>query len=72
MTGYEEVLESIQQLSPEEQEQLRRELETLAHVANTQALTPKKNRTPGLNRGQFWVSDDFNDLLPDEYLGIAS
>ncbi len=72
MAGYQEVLKGAAQLSVEEQEQLRRELEGLTQVSNKQDHMPKKNRTPGLNRGQIWISDNFNDPLPDEYLGISS
>jgi hypothetical protein len=25
------------------------------------------NRTPGLHQGQIWMSNDFNDPLPDEF-----
>ena len=28
---------------------------------------PKKQRVFGLHRGQIWMSDDFNDPLPDEF-----
>lgn len=28
---------------------------------------PQKKRIAGLNRGQIWVSDDFDDPLPDEF-----
>jgi len=28
---------------------------------------PKKRRIAGLHRGQIWMSDDFNDPLPDEF-----
>ena len=28
---------------------------------------PKKKRVAGLNRGQIWVSEDFDDPLPDEF-----
>jgi hypothetical protein len=24
-------------------------------------------RTPGLHQGEIWMSDDFNDPLPDEF-----
>lgn len=27
---------------------------------------PKKKRIAGLHRGKIWMSDDFNDPLPDE------
>lgn len=72
MSGYQDVLEGAQQLSPEEQEQLYRDLEALVKSSANQEPTPKKNRTPGLSRGQMWIGDDFNDPLPDEYLGISS
>ena len=35
------------------------------HKAATTA--PKKKRIAGLNRGQIWVSEDFDDELPDEF-----
>lgn len=28
---------------------------------------PRKCRIPGLHRGQIWMSEDFNDPLPDEF-----
>ncbi len=28
---------------------------------------PKKERVAGLHDGQGWISDDFNDELPDEF-----
>ena len=71
MATYQEVLEDARQLSSEGQEQLRRALEKLAKHPATEEPDPKKNRTPGLNRGQIWISDDFNDPLPDEYPGIS-
>lgn len=64
------LLKGAQQLMPEELTQLRRELETLAHIALNPEQAPKKSRTPGLNRGHIWTSDDFNDPLPEEYLGM--
>jgi len=27
----------------------------------------KRQRTPGLHAGMIWMSDDFNDPLPDEF-----
>ena len=71
MATYQEVLEEARQLSSEEQEQLRQALEKLAKHSAPQEPEPKKNRTPGLSRGRIWISDDFNDPLPDEYLGIS-
>lgn len=28
---------------------------------------PKKERIPDLGKGEVWMSDDFNDPLPDEF-----
>lgn len=34
---------------------------------------PKKQRIAGLHRGQIWMSDDFDEPLPDEFwLGNGS
>ena len=72
MATYQEVLDEAQQLSSEEQEQLCQALEKLAKHSATEEPEPKKNRIPGLNRGQIWISDDFNAPLPDEYLDVSS
>ena len=37
--------------------------EKATHVASSSNLP----RTPGLHRGEIWMSDDFNDPLPDEF-----
>jgi len=41
----------------------------LTPVAEPESVTeaPRKKRIAGLNRGQIWVSDDFDDPLPDEF-----
>ena len=31
--------------------------------------TPTTGRVLGLHKGQGWISDDFNDELPDEFWG---
>lgn len=31
---------------------------------------PKKKRTAGLGKGTTWMSDDFDDELPDEFWGF--
>jgi hypothetical protein len=28
---------------------------------------PQKSRTAGLNKGKIWVSDDFDEPLPDNF-----
>jgi hypothetical protein len=30
-------------------------------------VQPKRQRVLGLNKGEIWMSDDFNALLPDEF-----
>ncbi len=31
---------------------------------------PKKNRIAGLGKGTMWMSEDFDDELPDEFWGF--
>jgi hypothetical protein len=31
------------------------------------AVSDRLPRTPGLHQGKVWMSDDFNDSLPDEF-----
>jgi len=37
---------------------------------NNTAGTEKKHRVLGLGRGTIWMSEDFNDELPDEFWGF--
>ena len=69
MAEYQEVLDIVRQLSAAEREQLRCDLDELGQSPTTKT-SPKQSRTPGLNRGQIEIGDDFNDPLPDEYLGL--
>ena len=39
----------------------------LAPVIEKGPPAPSKKRVFGLHRGQIWVSDDFDDELPDEF-----
>jgi antitoxin (DNA-binding transcriptional repressor) of toxin-antitoxin stability system len=32
--------------------------------------TQPKQRTAGLGKGAMWISDDFDDELPDEFWGV--
>lgn len=45
-------------------------MEFLEHK-NTQSQSiptqPMQQRVLGLNRGEIWMSDDFNEPLPDEF-----
>ncbi len=40
----------------------------LTPVIEKEPPAPSKKRVFGLHRGQIWVSDDFDDELPDEFL----
>lgn len=52
-------------LAPEQQQEVLDFVEFLAQkYAQTQQ--PHQKRVLGLNQGKIWVSDDFNDPLPDE------
>jgi hypothetical protein len=35
-----------------------------SNLSSNSSLTP---RIPGLHQGQIWISEDFNDPLPDEF-----
>ena len=39
----------------------------LVPVQGAPAYVPGKKRTPGLGRGEGWISEDFDDPLPDEF-----
>jgi hypothetical protein len=36
-------------------------------MARLLPVTVGKQRMPGLHEGQGWISDDFNDPLPDDF-----
>jgi mRNA-degrading endonuclease RelE of RelBE toxin-antitoxin system len=64
-----ELIAKLQTLPPEQQQQVLDFVEFLmqkyAQPEKTQE-TPQQ-RIPDLNRGKIWISDDFNDPLPDEF-----
>lgn len=58
---FEDLEEAISQLSIEEKHRLKAQLDQqLFEVASGE-------RIPGLHKGMIWMSDDFNDPLPDEF-----
>ncbi|BAZ05143.1 DUF2281 domain-containing protein [Calothrix sp. NIES-3974] len=60
----------LQSLSPEQQQTLLDFVEFLEHKnAQSQPIPtqPGQKRVLGLNRGEIWMSDDFNEPLPDEF-----
>lgn len=72
----EDLLEKLQKLLPDKQQQVLAFVEFLLFQqaqsiqppisVEVAALTPKQ-RVFGQYRGQIWMSDDFNDPLPDEF-----
>jgi hypothetical protein len=67
MMSFVEIEQAVKQMSDDERQQLQALLETLQRMSNT-ADAPKQ-RIAGLHdhlQG-FWMSDDFNDELPDSF-----
>ncbi|MGI2906563.1 type II toxin-antitoxin system VapB family antitoxin [Tolypothrix sp. VBCCA 56010] len=60
-----ELIAKLQTLPPEQQQQVLDFVEFLAQKY-VQPQAPKK-RVMGLHKGQIWMSEDFNDPLPDEF-----
>jgi len=44
--------------------------EPLARLVPIEKAEPKQQRIAGLGKGTIWVSDDFDDELPDEFWGL--
>ena len=59
---------TIDALSPEERQELRQYLDQV----EAQPKPVKKQRILGMHAhlGNFWMSDDFDDELPDEFWGF--
>ncbi len=57
---FDELVEAVKQLSDEQKRILIQQVEqdTASH---------KTERIPGLHAGKIWISDDFDDPLPDEF-----
>ena len=60
-----ELITKLQTLPPQQQQQVLDFVEFLAQKYAQAEETPKK-RVMGLHKGKIWMSDDFNDPLPDE------
>ncbi|MBE9215257.1 DUF2281 domain-containing protein [Plectonema cf. radiosum LEGE 06105] len=64
------LIAKVQSLPPEQQQTLLDFVEFLEHK-NTQSqpisTQPVQQRVLGLNRGEVWMSEDFNEPLPDEF-----
>ena len=59
------LIAKLQTLSPEQQQTLLDFAEFLAQK-HTQPQ-PVQQRVLGLNQGEIWMSEDFNDPLPEEF-----
>ena len=44
--------------------------EPLATVSTIPKIEKRKKRTAGLGKNTIWMSDDFDDELPDEFWGF--
>jgi mRNA-degrading endonuclease RelE of RelBE toxin-antitoxin system len=64
-----ELISKLQTLAPEQQQQVLDFVEFLAqkYAQPEETSQPPQQRIPDLNRGEIWMSDDFNDPLPDEF-----
>ena len=60
---FDDLLKAIDQLSDEQKRLLRARLTMTAEKPETGG----NQRIPGLFPGSIWISDDFDDPLPDEF-----
>jgi mRNA-degrading endonuclease RelE of RelBE toxin-antitoxin system len=62
-----EIIAKLQTLAPEQQQQVLDFVEFIAQKYAVPQEVPKKQRVLGLFKDKIWMSDDFNDPLPDEF-----
>ncbi|BAT53382.1 unknown protein [Nostoc sp. NIES-3756] len=64
-----ELIAKLQTLPPEKIQQVLDFVEFLAqkYTQPQEAEQTPQQRVPDLNKGEIWMSDDFNDPLPDEF-----
>jgi hypothetical protein len=64
-----ELIAKLQTLPPEKLQQVLDFVEFLAqkYTQSPEVQEPPQQRIPDLNKGEIWMSDDFNDPLPDEF-----
>ncbi len=60
------LIAKLQTLAPEQQQQVLDFVEFLAQKYAQPQQAPQK-RVLGLNQDKIWMSDDFNEPLPDEF-----
>ncbi|MHC5740291.1 MAG: type II toxin-antitoxin system VapB family antitoxin [Nostoc sp.] len=61
------LIAKLQTLAPEQQQEVLNFVEFLSQKYNQPQQSPQK-RVLGLNQGKIWISDDFNEPLPDEFM----
>ena len=64
------LIAKLQNLPPEQQQTVLDFAEFLVQKNTQSQATPTQEvqqRVPDLNRGEAWMSDDFNEPLPDEF-----
>ncbi len=61
-----ELIAKLQTLAPEHQQKVLDFVEFLAQKYTQPEQIPEQ-RILGLNQGEIWMSDDFNDPLPDDF-----
>lgn len=57
----------ISELSAAPEELLLEVARFIQSAKDNASLVSNLQRTPGLHQGEIWMSDDFNDPLPDEF-----
>ena len=74
MTTIDDIREAVRHLSPAEQFRLIRDLLSELQQQYTAAEATKPTASPGvarrvagLDQGAYWMSDDFNAPLPDDF-----
>jgi hypothetical protein len=67
MLKFNDLMKAVEQLSHEQKRALKQHLEDLEAVDTVTGESQIKPRTPNLHPGSVWMSDDFDDPLPDEF-----
>jgi hypothetical protein len=64
-----ELIAKLQTVPPEKLQQVLDFVEFLAqkYTQPPEVQETPQQRIPDLNKGEIWMSDDFNDPLPDEF-----
>jgi hypothetical protein len=66
----ENIITKLQDIPLDKQQQILEYIESLTEEKDSSS-SPKK-RVFGLHQGKIWMSDDFNDPLPDDFWNFDS